>query len=39
MIAVGYHLVGNFDIFERKNNLDETGLPQRWFVVYAGTQQ
>ncbi len=35
MAGVGFHLVGDFDIFEGKNNPDGTGLPQRWFVVYA----
>ena len=35
MANVGFHLIGDFDIFEGKNNPKGTGLPQRWFVVYA----
>jgi SAM-dependent methyltransferase len=35
MANVGFQLVGDFDIFEGANNPPGTGLPQRWFVVYA----
>lgn len=35
MANVGFHLVGDFDIFEGANNPPGTGMPQRWFVVYA----
>jgi precorrin-6B methylase 2 len=35
MANAGFHLSGDFDIFEGANNPKGTGLPQRWFVVYA----
>jgi predicted methyltransferase len=35
MANVGFHLVGDYDIFEGENNPKGTGMPQRWFVVYA----
>ncbi len=35
MANVGFHLIGDFDIFEGANNPAGTGMPQRWFVVYA----
>ena len=35
MANVGFHLVGDYDIFEGKNNPKGTGMPERWFVVYA----
>lgn len=37
MAAVGYRQVSTFDIFEGPNNPPSTGMPQRWFVVYAAT--
>jgi ubiquinone/menaquinone biosynthesis C-methylase UbiE len=35
MANVGFQLIGDYDIFEGKNNPEGTGMPQRWFVVYA----
>jgi precorrin-6B methylase 2 len=35
MANVGFHPTGDFDIFEGANNPKGTGMPQRWFVVYA----
>jgi len=35
MAHVGFHPVGDYDIFEGKNNPTGTGMPQRWFVVYG----
>jgi precorrin-6B methylase 2 len=35
MANVGFHPLGDFDIFEGANNPKGTGMPQRWFVVYA----
>ncbi len=35
MANVGFHLIGDYDIFEGKNNPPGTGMPERWFVVYA----
>ena len=35
MAGVGFKLVDQFDIFEGKNNPPGTGMPARWFVVYA----
>jgi len=35
MANVGFHLIGDYDIFEGANNPAGTGMPQRWFVVYA----
>jgi precorrin-6B methylase 2 len=35
MASVGFKLVDQFDIFEGRNNPPGTGLPDRWFVVYA----
>jgi len=32
---VGFQLVGDFDTFEGENNPKGTGMPERWFVVYA----
>jgi len=37
MANVGFHLIGDYDIFEGTNNPAGTGMPQRWFVVYART--
>jgi precorrin-6B methylase 2/mono/diheme cytochrome c family protein len=44
MATIGFHLVGEFDTFQGKNNPAGTGMPERWFVVYqrdpvAGTQR
>ena len=35
MANVGFHLVGEYDIFQGKKNPEGTGLPTRWFVVYS----
>lgn len=35
MSSVGYELTAEFDIFQGENNPPGTGLPERWFVVYA----
>lgn len=35
MANVGFHLIGDFDTFEGANNPKGTGMPERWFVVYA----
>jgi precorrin-6B methylase 2 len=35
MANVGFQLVGEYDIFQGKKNPEGTGLPARWFVVYA----
>ena len=35
MANVGFHLVGEYDIFQGENNPKGAGMPQRWFVVYA----
>ena len=35
MTNVGFHLVGDFDIFQGENNPRGAGMPERWFVVYA----
>jgi len=35
MSNVGFHLVDEFDIFQGDNNPKGTGMPERWFVVYA----
>jgi SAM-dependent methyltransferase len=35
MANVGFHLIGDFDIFEGENNPKGTGMPERWFVVYS----
>ncbi|MFH1043977.1 MAG: methyltransferase domain-containing protein [Pseudomonadota bacterium] len=35
MENVGFHLVGEYDIFQGKNNPQGAGMPERWFVVYA----
>lgn len=35
MANVGFHLVGDFDFFQGKNNPQGAGMPERWFVVYA----
>ena len=32
---VGFHLVGDFDIFQGENNPKGAGMPERWFVVYS----
>jgi len=32
---IGFHLVGEYDIFQGKNNPEGAGMPERWFVVYA----
>jgi ubiquinone/menaquinone biosynthesis C-methylase UbiE len=35
MANVGFHPVGDYDIFEGENNPKGAGMPQRWFVVYS----
>ena len=35
MKNVGFQLVGEYDIFQGKNNPGGAGMPERWFVVYA----
>jgi SAM-dependent methyltransferase len=35
MTNVGFRKVGEFDIFQGENNPPGTGMPERWFVVYA----
>jgi predicted methyltransferase len=35
MEKVGFRLAAKFDIFQGSNNPKGTGLPERWFVVYA----
>jgi ubiquinone/menaquinone biosynthesis C-methylase UbiE len=35
MANVGFHLVGDFDIFQGENNPKGAGMPERWFVVYS----
>lgn len=35
MGAVGFGLEGEFDIFKGAGNPQGTGMPERWFVVYA----
>ena len=35
MANIGFRLVGEYDIFQGKNNPPGTGMPSRWFVVYA----
>jgi precorrin-6B methylase 2 len=35
MAKVGFHLVGEYDIFQGANNPQGTGMPERWFVVYG----
>jgi mono/diheme cytochrome c family protein/SAM-dependent methyltransferase len=35
MSHVGFQLAGSFDTFTGANNPAGTGLPERWFVVYA----
>lgn len=35
MRAIGFRLVGRFDLFEGANNPAGTGMPERWFVVYG----
>lgn len=35
MANIGFRLVGEYDIFQGKNNPPGTGMPARWFVVYA----
>lgn len=35
MANVGFHLVGDFDIFQGENNPQGAGMPARWFVVYS----
>ena len=35
MANVGFHLIGDFDIFEGENNPKGAGMPERWFVVYS----
>lgn len=35
MVNVGFRLVAEFDTFQGANNPAATGMPERWFVVYA----
>jgi ubiquinone/menaquinone biosynthesis C-methylase UbiE len=35
MANVGFHLVGEYDIFQGKNNPEGAGMPERWFVIYG----
>lgn len=35
MAAIGFELIGTFDIFQGENNPAGTGMPERWFVVYG----
>ena len=35
MANVGFHRIGDYDIFEGENNPEGAGMPQRWFVVYS----
>lgn len=35
MLNAGFHLVDEFDLFQGDNNPSGTGMPERWFVVYA----
>jgi ubiquinone/menaquinone biosynthesis C-methylase UbiE len=35
MAHIGFHLVGEYDIFQGKNNPEGAGMPERWFVIYA----
>ncbi len=35
MANVGFHLVGDFDIFQGENNPKGAGMPERWFKVYS----
>lgn len=35
MTNIGFHLVGEYDIFQGKNNPEGAGMPERWFVIYA----
>ncbi len=35
MASIGFRQVGEFDLFEGANNPPGTGMPARWFVVYA----
>ncbi len=35
MADVGFQLTAEFDIFQGANNPTGTGMPERWFVVYA----
>jgi ubiquinone/menaquinone biosynthesis C-methylase UbiE len=39
MAKTGFRLVSEFDIFQGKNNPEDAGMPERWFVVYAGDKQ
>lgn len=32
---IGFHLAGEYAIFQGKNNPEGAGMPERWFVVYA----
>jgi len=35
MRNVGFELIGDYDLFQGKNNPDGAGMPERWFVIYA----
>jgi len=35
MTAAGFHFVAEFDMFQGNRNPKGTGMPARWFVVYA----
>jgi len=39
MAKIGFQLVGQYDIFEGAKNPPGTGMPARWFVVYAKRTQ
>lgn len=35
MATIGFELKAQFDLFEGANNPKGTGMPERWFVIYA----
>jgi len=35
MSNIGFRLADEFDLFQGENNPSGTGMPERWFVVYA----
>lgn len=39
MMNAGFELVAKFDMFHGDENPENTGMPERWFVVYARTTQ
>jgi len=38
MSNAGFHVDGEFDLFQGDNNPAGAGMPERWFVVYARTR-